>query len=155
MFVELRFSDVATFIASGNVLFSTRATDSGKLESLIAKHLAASLGYEVDTFVRTVEEVTKVASAKVLPVHSQDGIIVHVAFLQRPLPKEIARKLMAVRTATDTFRVIGREYYWLYRGLRTSESKVWTLPEVRALRLPTSTMRNLTSVRKLIAKHLA
>jgi uncharacterized protein (DUF1697 family) len=51
------------------------------------------------------------------------------------------------------FRVIGREFYWLCR-VRTSDSKVWTLPELKGLRLPTSTMRNMTSLRKLIAKHL-
>jgi hypothetical protein len=58
-----------------------------------------------------------------------------------------------VRTASDEFRVTGREYYWLCRTL-THESKVWTLPEIKALNLPTATMRNLTSIRKLIAKHL-
>ena len=70
------------------------------------------------------------------------------------LPRETARKLAAVRTETDEFRVVGREYYWLCR-IRTSDSKVWTLPEIKALRLPTATMRNMTSLRKLIAKHLA
>jgi hypothetical protein len=28
---------------------------------------------------------------------------------------------------------------------------VWRLPEVRALKLPTSTMRNMTSIKKLVA----
>ncbi len=58
-----------------------------------------------------------------------------------------------MRTASDEFRVTGREYYWLCRTL-THESKVWTLPEIRALKLPTATMLNMTSIRKLIAKHL-
>ena len=35
-----------------------------------------------------------------------------------------------------------------------SDSIVWTLPEAKALKLPTSTMRSMVSLRKLIAKHL-
>jgi len=154
LFVELGFADVATFIASGNVLFSCKVTDTSTLESRIASHLQASLGYQVDTFVRTTEEVAKVSTAKIFPEDGQEGIIIHVSFLQSALPKATAQKLATVRTATDEFRVVGREYFWLYRGLRTSDSKVWTLPEIKALRLPTSTMRNMTSIRKLIAKHL-
>ena len=150
---ELGYADVTTFIASGNVLFSTRATKSAVLEARITKHLEASLGYPVDTFVRTAAEVTAIAAAKLFPEDGDEVCTIHVGFLHRELPPATARALAAIRTATDAFRVTGREFYWLCR-IRTSESKVWTSPEIRALRLPTATMRNFTSVRKLVAKHL-
>jgi len=153
LFEELHFDEVNTFIASGNVLFSSKATDTSALESKIAGHLEVSLGYDVDTFVRTAKEVVAIGGAKFFPEDGDEGIIVHVGLLQQKLPAEIAKKLAAVRTAGDEFRVNGREYYWLCRTL-THESKAWTLPEIKALKLPTSTMRNLTSIRKLIAKHL-
>jgi len=155
LFDELGYAEVETFIASGNVLFSSKVTETSALEVRIARHLEASLGYAVDTFVRTADEVAKVGSAKIFPEDGREGITIHVGFLQSALPRETARKLAVVSTETDEFRVLGREYYWLYRGIRTSDSKVWTLPEVKALRLPTATMRNMTSVRKLIAKHIA
>ena len=56
LFEKLGFRDVETFIASGNVLFSCKATDTSALESRIAKHLHASLGYEVDTSVTPLSE---------------------------------------------------------------------------------------------------
>ncbi len=103
--------------------------------------------------MRTVKEVAGIGSAKVFREDGQEGITIHVGFLQQRLAPEVARKFAAVRTDEDEFRVIGREYYWLCR-VRTSESKVWTLPELKALRLPTSTMRNMSSIRKLIAQHI-
>lgn len=154
LFVELKFADVETFIASGNVLFTSATKDTAKLESRIATHLERSLGYAVDTFVRSTDAVAEVAAAKVFPEDGRDGVTIHVAFLHREFPAEMASKLAAVRTADDEFRVIGREFYWLCR-IRTSDSVVWTLPEMKALRLPTVTMRNLGSVRKLVAKHVA
>jgi uncharacterized protein (DUF1697 family) len=154
LFEKLGFDAVETFIASGNVVFSSRVRDPGQLESRIARHLEASLGYAVDTFVRTAEEVATIGRAKIFPEEGREGITIHVGFFQQQLAPEVARKLAAIRTNEDEFRVIGRESYWLYRGIRTSESKVWKLPEIRTLRLPTSTMRNMSSIRKLITKHV-
>jgi uncharacterized protein (DUF1697 family) len=154
LFETLGFDAVETFIASGNVVFSSRVREAGQLESRIARHLGASLGYAVDTFMRTAEEVATIGRAKIFPEDGREGVTIHVGFFQQQLAPETARKLAAVRTNEDEFRVIGREYYWLYHGIRTSESKVWTLPETRALRLPTSTMRNMSSIRRLIIQHI-
>jgi len=153
LFEELGFEEVETFIASGNVIFSSKAKPVSQLEARIARHLEASLGYAVDTFVRTTGEVAAIGNAKVFPEEGQAGITIHVGFLHKELAPEVTRKFAAVRTDNDEFRVRGREYYWLCR-IRTPDSKVWTLPEVKALRLPTSSMRNITSIRKLIAKHI-
>ena len=51
----LGFTDVATFIASGNVLFTGPAR--GNHEVRIQDHLAEQLGWPVPTFVRTAAEV--------------------------------------------------------------------------------------------------
>ncbi len=153
LFEELGFHDVKTFIASGNVVFSSKVKDASQLESQIAEHLGASLGYDVDTFVRTAEEVATIGRTRVFPGDGQAGVTIHVGFLQRKLAPEVAQKFAAVRSDDDEFRVIGREYYWLCL-VRTSDSKVWIRSEIKALRLPTSTMRNMTSLRKLIAKHI-
>jgi uncharacterized protein (DUF1697 family) len=152
LFEELGFGRVETFIASGNVIFSSRAGDVSRLESRIASHLKAKLGYEVDTFVRTMAEVASLAGASGFAEEGRPAITIHVGFLQRALDPHAARKLAVVRTPEDEFRILGREFYWLCR-IRTPDSKVWSLPEVRALKLPTSTMRNLSSLRKLIEKH--
>jgi len=150
---ELGFDDVATFIASGNVLFSSTAADVERLEARIATHLETSLGYPVDTFIRAAEQVAAIARSKPFPEDGRPGITIHVGFWRQNVTPDVARRLAAVRTDEDEFAVEAREYYWLCR-VRTSDSKVWTLPEIKALRLPTATMRNMTSIRKLAAKHL-
>lgn len=152
LFEELGYEQVATFIASGNVIFSTRERRTQKLESLIATHLEKSLGYNVDTFIRTADEVAAIASSKSFPEDGHDGVTIHVGFLHHALEPASARGLAAVHTPDDEFRVTAREYYWLCR-VRTSDSKVWASREMKALSLPTSTMRNMSSIRKLVAKH--
>ncbi len=51
LFEQLKFTDVATFIASGNVLFASKSADRQKLAQTIAAHLHKSLDYPVDTFL--------------------------------------------------------------------------------------------------------
>ncbi len=92
-------------------------------------------------------------SAQAFPEAGQAGNTVYVSFFHQELSPEVADKLEAVRSDDDAFRVLGREVFWLCR-VRMSDSKVWTRPEIKALRLPTSTMRNMTSIRKLIAQHV-
>jgi uncharacterized protein (DUF1697 family) len=152
LFEELEFAQVETFIASGNVLFESKARDDLKLALQIERHLAKSLGYVVDTFIRTRDEVATVAAFQ--PFGKADlthpANTVHVGFLKEALSAEAARKLTACRTAVDEFAVDGRDFYWLCR-IKSHESKIWASPPMKAVGLPSMTMRNMKTIRKLAA----
>lgn len=154
LFVALKFTDVATFIASGNVIFSSPSADAAKLADRIERHLQASLGYDVDTFVRTRAEVAAVAAFR--PFSSADLAApensVYCGFLREPLSAAQVRGLLACRTGVDELCVEGREFYWLCR-IKSNESKLWTSPPMRALKLPSSSMRNLTTIRRLAEEY--
>jgi uncharacterized protein (DUF1697 family) len=57
LFAELGYGAVRTYIQTGNVFFEADETDRAALERAIKRHLATALGFEVTTFVRTVEAV--------------------------------------------------------------------------------------------------
>jgi uncharacterized protein (DUF1697 family) len=154
LFEDAGFTNVATFIASGNVIFDSGSKDQDKLESKIAKHLRQALGYEVDTFVRSAAEVIAISRSKIFEEELKSSHALHVCLLHQRLTPGDARKLDQIHTKNDAFKAAGREYYWLCR-VRVVESEVWKSPEMKALRLPDCTMRNITSIRKLVAKHLS
>jgi uncharacterized protein (DUF1697 family) len=151
LFEELDLVGVSTFIASGNVIFSTPERDAAALEVRIERHLAAALGYAVDTFLRTPAELAEVAARRPFADADLDapGHTIHVAFLREPPSQTAARALLGCRTERDEFQVAGREFHWLVRG-KTTESLV-TWPRVAAAIRVSSTMRNLTTVRRLAA----
>ena len=112
IFESMGLADVETFIASGNVVFSSKGVKG--LDAKIAAGLEKALGYEVPTFVRTVGEIAD------LPRHglSRNGTSPRfptylVGFLskeldaagverlslsrrRRPLPRPRARLLVAL-----------------------------------------------------------
>jgi uncharacterized protein (DUF1697 family) len=149
LFAELGLDEVSTFIASGNVIFETRARDVAALERKIEAHLEKSLGYEVATFVRSTSELAAVAAYDPFPERADPTV--YVAFLKEPLGDEAREKLMSHRSEDDDFHVHGREIYWLPGG-RMSDSKFSGAVLEKAIRMP-ATMRNMTTVRKLAALH--
>ena len=149
-FETLGFTDVETVIASGNVLFSTSARSVSTLESRIERHLAAELGYEVATFIRSPDEMQAVAEFDPFPGEVQEGHTLSIAFLKQHPGDEVAKRLRSMRTDYDELLMHGRELYWLARG-RSSDSTVWRTPMEKILGGP-ATSRNVTTVRKLAAK---
>jgi uncharacterized protein (DUF1697 family) len=122
---------------------------SRRLEAEASQHFETALGYNVDVFIRTLDCVTRIAREKHFSEDGKEGNTIHVGFLHEPLADEVAKTLEAVVTPIDQIKVAGCEFYWLVRSERSSDSQVWTLPKIRALRLPSSTMRNIKTIRKL------
>ena len=53
-------AEFETFIASGNMIFETKARDPAALERKVESQLHASFGIEIDTFVRTENELAAI-----------------------------------------------------------------------------------------------
>ena len=64
LFESLDFSNVQTFIASGNVVFDAKEKSARSLEKKIEKRLREALGYDVATFIRTDAELAEIADYK-------------------------------------------------------------------------------------------
>jgi uncharacterized protein (DUF1697 family) len=148
-FETLGYSDVSTFIASGNVVFtaSGRAT---ALERAIETQLGNALGYDVPTFVRTPAELTKVTRAT--PFRSVPSASTHlIGFLRDAPPAAVVRAIEALSNDVDRFVVQGDHFHWLVRGGGQMNSNVKRGVLVRAVGRPYTT-RNVTSLTKLAEK---
>ena len=152
LFGGFGFSDVSTVIASGNVIFHTRAKSAHQLEGRIERHLREALGYDVATFVRSVPELAALARYEPFPRADLEtpGITLSVVFFQTPPSDDARRKLLSMRTPTDDFHVSEREAYWLCRT-RMSDSIVFKKGLLdKVIGIP-GTSRNITTVRKIAA----
>jgi uncharacterized protein (DUF1697 family) len=150
-FEALEVDDVATFLASGNVIFSSALEDTAALEGRIEDHLAEALDYTVDTFIRPLERLAKVTEQAAAEAGREEGFNPHVIFLKEAADGGIETRLTELETPDDVFHVLGREVVWLRRG-RLTDSPVKTRDLETALGGATSTMRNLNTVRRIVRK---
>ena len=135
---ELGFGSPKTFIASGNLVFSSDSHEHDvreRLENRIAEHM----GKPVPVMIRTAEQMAEVAAAN--PFADAPGRRVLVTFLSEPPPKSAlddARGREGERLALGK-----REIYVDYCGRLLGRSK---------LRIPAAekgTARNINTVQSL------
>lgn len=152
VFEGMGFAGVATYIASGNVLFDAASTDPAAVESQVEAGLKGALGYEVATFVRTPSELAAIVAYQPFAPAELDGRghALYVTLL-RSAPRTAARAAIeALRTEVDEFHVRGRALYRLCRG-KVSESPLSVSAFEKAVGVD-STTRNVTTLRKIAAR---
>ena len=135
---ELGFHDVRTYIASGNLIFSSRLGEDAvrqKLEAALARHM----GKPVPVMVRTAAEVAEVAEGN--PFKDAPGRRVLAIFLAEPPP---VGALDEVRGLDGERLALGRrEIYVDYCGRLLGRSKLVIPAAARG------TARNMNTIAKL------
>lgn len=151
LFEDLGFSNVSTFIASGNVIFEAGRGKPTALEHQIDGGLADALGYEVVTFLRTPAQLGGIISnATSLLDEPKKNERLYIALLRSPPAAAARSKITGLSTDKDELAIKGRELYWLiHGGLMDSHYSMADME--KTLGQPT-TMRSLTTIRRLLTK---
>ncbi len=152
-FEGLGCEDVATFRASGNVIFASADGSPAKLSSRLESGLAEALGYEVPVFLRSAEELLAIAAHEAFEAKLVDGSKgkLQIALLVKKPSAAAAKRALALSTNADRLAILGRELYWLPDG-GLSESDL-DLKALAAILGPT-TIRTKGTIDLIAAKHL-
>jgi len=146
LFEALGFGDVSTFIASGNVAFLAGGPPAA-VERRVERHLEAALGFEVATFLRSPDEVARLA--RFAPTVGSPSATRYVGLARAAPSRAAARAVMALETPVDRFHFDGRELHWACERTM-GQSSVSGAALEKALGGPL-TLRNITTVRRLAA----
>lgn len=152
-FAEMGFEEVATFRASGNVVFSTAKREAeAKLAGRVERKLEARLGYDVPVFLRSIEEVAEVAARQPFApkqLEKSKGKL-QVSLLKKKPSPAAKKKALALATDEDSLAIEGRELYWLPSG-GISESDL----DLKAIdsALGPGTIRTMGTIEQIISKY--
>lgn len=138
-------SDVETFIASGNFVFTGLEG-----ETAIEEALEARFGFLAETFLRTRSEM-QVLYDQAAPLATLQGVhAVQVGFLRTAPDDALKQKLMAFENDLDHFTFGPREVIWTLKvamvetpfGKKGMTGKSW----------PACTFRNVNTVGRMLAR---
>ena len=104
------YSDVSTFLASGNVVLAAKEPPD---PAALSKVVADAFGFESEAFLRTGADLASVVQRSPWP---DPGALVEVSFIERPPDPEVARKLEAAVEPPAGLMVSGREVFHLREG---------------------------------------
>ncbi len=151
MFSAMKLKNVSTYIQSGNVIFDSPETDEAKLQKNIHRQLAKALGYEVDFFLRTIEEMETIIKQNPMKDVTLPGkTMTYVTFLAGVPDKTKAKTLEAISNPLEVVKVKNREVYYMCRKDTTEKLKFANKITDKLLGMP-GTMRNWNTVEKLAA----
>ena len=146
------FFNVATFIASGNVVFETTTKRTETLERKIEKALKEALGYEVRTFVRGEDELAKIANYRpFLGSKFDETWRSNIIFLTDNLNTKLKQNVKALRTKTDEFEVHGREVYWRQR--RKQNGALFSTVPLEKILGPAFTVRGANTIKRIVSEN--
>lgn len=152
-FEGMGFEEVATFRASGNVIFSTSGREAeGKLAQRVEAELDERLGYDVPVFLRSIEEVAAIAAQEPFDpklVAKSKGKL-QVSLLAKKPSAAAKKKVLALATDEDLLAIDGRELFWLPSG-GLLESDL-DLKAIEGL-LGTDTRRTMGTIEQIAAKY--
>jgi uncharacterized protein (DUF1697 family) len=152
-FESIPLTNVETFIASGNVVFDASGRNVAALERKIEAKLRDVFGFEIETFVRSVAEVRRIAECGPYREALTDGRghIIYIGFIRDAPPADAHRQVKALCTDAHDFRIDGREVFWLRRD-RSADLKAGG-PGIETIVKSRVTFRNATTVRRLAHKY--
>lgn len=152
-FEAMGFEEVATFRASGNVVFSSAGREAeGKLAQRLEAGLDERLGYHVPVFLRSIEEVAAIAARQPfdpMRVEKSKGKLQISLLMEKP-SASTKRKVLALATDEDLLALEDRELYWLPSG-GLLESAL-DLKAIEA-QLGTDTRRTMGTIEQIAAKY--
>jgi uncharacterized protein (DUF1697 family) len=149
-FENIGFSDVVTYIQSGNVLFKSTEKDKIKLTNKIEKILSERFNYKPRIVVVTHKELKKVVEGAPRGFGSEvDKYRYDVIFLKEPLTSKEAMKNVSMKEGVDN-AYIGK--YVLYFSRLISKAAQSYLTKIIALPMyQNMTIRNWSTTTKLLA----
>ena len=144
--------EVQTYIQSGNVIFKSDEEEA-VLQSKIEHQIELAFGFPVKVVLRTLAELEEIilncpfSKDEISEAESSsDKECLYVALLSTALPKEKTEFLIAYRSDSDNYRIIGRNVYLLFRN---SISKSKLANNVQKLDVAV-TVRNWKTLNRLV-----
>jgi len=134
---ELGFASAKTYIASGNVVFTSRKSEDA-IKAALEKRLALCAGKPVGVFVRTAHEMARLAAENPFPKLAPNRTL--AVFLDRA---PSAETLAGIRGQKDEKIELGRREIYIHYGEGMATSKL-VIPAAK-----TGTARNMNTVATL------
>jgi len=117
-FEKAKFTEVRTYIQSGNVFFVSPETKHDILEKQIQKLILENWGYEVEVMVRTMEEIEEIAKYTPFPkakLGDNKILSMYVLFLKTKPDAKTKELIESFCTAEEKFHIRNSEIYALIK----------------------------------------
>jgi uncharacterized protein (DUF1697 family) len=110
---DVGFTDVRTYIQSGNVLFTCPKATAPQLVKRISDCVAKRFDFQPRVLVLSSNELAQAAAANPFPQADQNPKSLHLFFLAKTPPSPDIEGLHRIKAKTEEFELRGKAFYLL------------------------------------------
>ena len=149
IYVSLGYSDVKTYIQSGNVIFLTSEVDNKNIETQISNEIFKVCGFDVKVVVRNVEEFTKIIDeCNFINIQSIDTKNLYISVLAEPSLVSDYTKIEKIRQIKESIYITDEAVYiYCPDGYRNTKLNNNFLEKVLKVNITT---RNWNSMKEIL-----
>jgi uncharacterized protein (DUF1697 family) len=148
-FELLGYTNVVTYINSGNVVFETNTGDEGKIAKSVEKEIEKDFGFSVNVLVRDAQNIKDICNKIPKTWKNDADEKTDVMFLWQDLHNPKILTDLGFNKAIENAIYVGGAVVWNIERKNYSKSKIPKLIGTKTYKL--MTVRNVNTVRKLEA----
>ena len=149
MYENMGFSEVKTYIQSGNVIFKASSTPSAKLAEQITAHIMKTFGFEAPVLVKTIEEWEKVTRNNPFLAKDPEHKKMYVTLLSAIADKNHIESITPDIYGDDEFHIADDVVYLFFPTIGYGNTKLSNNFFEKKLKL-NATTRNWATINKLL-----
>jgi uncharacterized protein (DUF1697 family) len=111
LFVDLGHTDVATYVQSGNVVFTAKSGTTTQIAAKIEEQIAKTFGFNVSVLLRTPTDLNEVLTSNPYLDIQDDPTKLYVTFLEKTPALNKVSSLEIPKGEAAVFTVAGREVF--------------------------------------------
>lgn len=146
-FEKLGFADVKTFIASGNVIFSTKLANDAKLSATIEAAIAKDFKINIKVLVHSQKELERIAKAIPSTWANDTAMKTDVILLWEEIDKRSVLQRLPHDPKSEDVKYVPGAVIWRVDRSFAAKKKP---DKVDTKLLAQMTVRNVNTVRKLV-----
>jgi len=146
-FETMGFTQVTTYINSGNIIFKTKESDARKLEKKIERMLSSEYQLESKVVVRSLAEIEKLVKSLPRSWNDDSGWRYNVIFLRHTIDSEKILEEIVVKKEIEEIFYREGTLLWSAQVNELTRSNMVKLPSRKLYQ--EMTVRNLNTTKKL------
>jgi uncharacterized protein (DUF1697 family) len=143
------FSNVITFIQSGNVIFESSETNSEKITKKLETTFSKAFNYQSKIVLRSLPQLKKVLKEMPADWKTRQDIRCYVAFIKEPITADDVLKEVELRDDVDYVKKSEGVLYFTTVLSEITKSKLGKIIVKKIFQ--NVTIRNLNSTKKILA----
>ena len=112
------------------------------------------IGFPIEVFLRTMAELIEISTLNPFGLKGSEieEYTVNAILLHAPITASMRKDCLALRSDYDDFAYSKKEIFWLCRGKRISDSKLFHGNHLAKATTTSVTMRNMRTIQRLVDK---